>query len=318
MSMKFRLVLLAMLLAGCAGNSSNDEDARGTIEVPEIDLGAMTAARVISVLVEEGAVVRAGDTVAVLTQTDLSATRAAAMARVAGAAASLRDLEAGARPEEIKRAEAELSAAGAEVDRAAKELIRVRDLSSRDVVSKASLDDAVSADQVARGRRDAADEALRLLKAGSRFERIEAARSEVASARAALAQVDARAGDLVLTTPVGGIVLSKNAEPGEALGPNVPVVTVGETGRPYVRVYLAQSRVALLTVGDSVDVITEDGRALGAGVMAINPRAEFTPRVALTEQERADLMFGVKVEFARPGDAPHPGLLVRVRLRPRA
>lgn len=312
---RHRMLLLAALSAGCCRSASREEDARGTVEVPEIDLGAMTSARVISVPVEEGATVRAGDTVAVLTQTDLSAALAAQRARVAAAEANLRDLVAGARPQEIKRAEAELSGASAELDRAAKELARMRDLAARDVVSNSALDDAISADQVARGRRDAAEEALRLLKAGSRLERVAAARSEVANARAAVAQVEARAGDLVLVAPVGGIVLSRNAEPGEALGPNVPVVTLGETGRPYVRVYLHQSRVATLQVGDSVEVVTENGTVLSAKVMAINPKAEFTPRVALTEQERADLMFGVKVEFVRPLEAPHPGLWVRVRLR---
>ncbi|HEU5219250.1 MAG TPA: hypothetical protein VFU23_11355, partial [Gemmatimonadales bacterium] len=56
------------------------------------------------------------------------------------------------------------------------------------------------------------------------------------------------------------------------------------------------------------------GRSVAGHVVAINPRAEFTPRVALTEKERADLMFGVKVEFANPAEAPHPGIWVTVRL----
>ena len=307
-------ILAASLLAGCRPGADSDLDARGTVEVPEVDLAALSAARVLSVPVEEGATVKAGDTVAVLSQVDLSATRAALQARVRTAEANLRDLEAGARPEEIHRAEAELSGARAESERAAKERDRIGDLVARDVVAKAQLDDAISADLVARGRRDAASEALRLLQAGSRIDRISAARSDVANARAALAQVDARAGDLVLVSPVAGIVLSRNAEPGEALGPNVPAVTVGEMGRPYVRVFLSQSRVVGVRVGDSAVVTTEDGRALPARVVALNPKAEFSPRVALTEQERADLMFGVKVEFARPEQAPHPGLWVRVRL----
>ena len=190
----------------------------------------------------------------------------------------------------------------------------MRDLSSRDVVSKQTLDNAVSADGVARSRFLAAEESLRLLKAGSRPERIRAARAEVANMRAALGQIEARAADLVLTAPVGGIVLGRYAEPGEAVGPMVPVLTVGETARPYVRVFLPQWLVSGVQAGAAAEVVTEDGRALAAHVVAINPKAEFTPRVALSEQERADLMFGVKVEFANPAAAPHPGLWVTVRL----
>jgi HlyD family secretion protein len=136
----------------------------------------------------------------------------------------------------------------------------------------------------------------------------------VASARATLEQVEARAADLVLTAPVAGIILGRHAEPVEALAATVPVVTVGETARPYVRVYLPQWVVTKLAAGAPAEVVTGDGRTLQGKVVAINPKAEFTPKVALTEQERADLMFGVKVEFARPAEAPAAGLWVVVRL----
>ena len=314
MTVHWSAVLMLVLAAACNRGQADPHAARGTVEVPEADIGAMTAARVVSVLVDEGAAVRAGDTLALLTQTDLSASLAAQAARVATAAANLRDLTAGARPEEIRRAEAELESATAELTRAVAELGRIRELAARDVVSKQTLDDAVGAERVARGRSQAAEEAVRLLRAGSRPERIAGAQAELASARATLTQIEARAADLVLVAPVAGIVLSRNAEPGEALAANVPVVTIGETGRPYVRVYVPQSLAATLRVGDTATVITGEGRSLAGRVVAINPKAEFTPRVALTEQERADLMFGVKVEFANPAEAPHAGLWVTVRI----
>ncbi|HEV8196644.1 MAG TPA: HlyD family efflux transporter periplasmic adaptor subunit [Gemmatimonadales bacterium] len=310
--------LLFLLGAGCAKSAPDSYDARGTVEVPEVNLGAMTSARVIAIRVDEGARVAAGDTIALLTQVELGATLAAQAARVTGASANLRDLEAGARPEEVHRAEAEVAAATAELERATKELVRMRDLASRDVVSRQTLDNAVTAERVARARLSSAEEALRLVKAGTRPEQVAAGRAEVASARAALAQIEARAADLVLVSPVAGVVLSRNAEPGEGLGPNVPVVTIGETGRPYVRVFVPQSRVTSLAVGSAAQVVTEDGRTMAGRVVAINPKAEFTPRVALSEQERADLMFGVKVEFATPAEAPHPGLWVTVRLDAKA
>lgn len=306
--------LLVLLAAGCGGASGEPLESRGTVELPEADIGAMTAARVLAVRVEEGARVSAGDTLALLTQHDLSASLAGQAARVSTAQANLRDLAAGSRPEEIRGAEAELAAAKAELERGVADLGRVRELASRDVVSQQALDDAVGIERVARARAEATAEALRLLQAGTRPERIRGAQAELASARAALAQIEARAADLVLLAPVAGIVLSRNAEPGEALAPNVPVVTIGETGRPYVRVYVPQSLAATLRVGSAATVITGDGRSLAGRVAAISPKAEFTPRVALTEQERADLMFGVKVEFANPAEAPSAGLWVGVRL----
>jgi HlyD family secretion protein len=306
--------LLALLLVAACGASADPFLARGTVEMPEVDLSTLAAARVVAVRVDEGALVQAGDTLAFLTQSDLDATLAAQRARVATAAANLRDLEAGSRPEEIRSAEGELRTAEAELQRLGKDLERTRGLAATGLVSQETLDHAVTAEQAARGRVQVAEERVRLLHAGSRPERIQAARSELNTARAALQQLVARASDLVLTAPVSGIVLSRNAEPGEALGAGIPVVTIGETARPFVRVFFPQSVVTGLTVGAPVMVLTGDGRSVPGRVTAINPRAEFTPRVALTEQERADLMFGVKVEFDDPAQAPYPGLWVTVEI----
>jgi HlyD family secretion protein len=305
----------ALLLAvACGKGDATTYLARGTVEMPESDLSAPQAARVIALRVDEGSPVHRGDTLALLTQTDLPASLAAAQSRVATAEANLRDLQAGARPQEIRQAEAEVSAAEAEAERSRQLLDRAKALVASNAIARQQYDDAVAADRVAAQRLEEAKEALALAKAGARPQRVEAARSEVSTARAALAQLQARATDLVLSAPFDGIVLGRHAEPGEALGPNVPVLTVAETARPYVRVFVPQAIVSGLALGAPVDIVISPDRIIKGKIEAINPKAEFTPRVALTEQERADLMFGVKVAFANPTEAPHAGLWVSVRI----
>jgi len=305
----------ALLLAvACGKGDATTYLARGTVEMPESDLSAPQAARVIALRVDEGSPVHRGDTLALLTQTDLPASLAAAQSRVATAEANLRDLQAGARPQEIRQAEAEVSAAEAEAERSRQLLDRAKALVASNAIARQQYDDAVAADRVAAQRLEEAKEALALAKAGARPQRVEAARSEVSTARAALAQLQARATDLVLSAPFDGIVLGRHAEPGEALGPNVPVLTVAETARPHVRVFVPQAIVSGLALGAPVDIVISPDRIIKGKIEAINPKAEFTPRVALTEQERADLMFGVKVAFANPTEAPHAGLWVSVRI----
>ncbi len=298
----------------CSRGSGDSYEARGTVEVHEVDLSALTPGKVLSVRVDEGASVRQGDTLAVVGQLDLNATLAAARAALATAEARVRDLEAGARPQEIKQAEADLAGAEAEAARTGKALDRARALLVDNAIARQQYDDAVAANQVAGEKVTAAREALALARAGSRPEQIQAARAEAENARATLARVQANATGLVLVTPVTGIVLGRHAEPGEVLPAGVPVLTVGETAHPFVRVYLPQSLVTTLAIGIPVEIVTEDKRSMRGSISAINPKAEFTPRVALTEQERADLMFGVKVDFANPAEAPHPGLWVTVRV----
>jgi HlyD family secretion protein len=308
---------LGLLVAatGCGGAADHWLIGRGTIEVPEVDLAAPVGARVVAVRVEEGAVVAPGDTIVLLSQADLPASVEAQRARVGMAAANLRDLERGARPEEIKRAEAEVAAAAAEAERTAIEVERLRSLFRRDVIARQQLDNAETAAQVARERKRGAEEALGMLRAGTRQDRIAMARAELATARASLDMVEARSADLVLTAPVASRVLLRQAEPGEFLAQGTAAVTLGEIGRPFVRVYVPAARVAELKVGDEAEVMVDgtDNRVGRARIVAINTEAEFTPRVALTEAERADLMFGVKLDLVGHQSGAHPGLWVSVR-----
>jgi len=314
------LTLLALALAplllipGCTSDAGLPV-GEGTVEVHEANVSAPVSATVLEIRADEGDRVQAGDTLALLLLNDLEATIAMRLAELASAKATLRDLEAGARVPELARAEAELAAAEAEVVRATRELERLRALTAAGALSPQDLDNAVARQETATGRRDAAAEALRLLGAGTRPERVAAARARVKAAEATLATALARQTDLVLRAPFDGRVLSRLTEPGEVLGAGSPALTVGEVGRPWVRAWFTATVISRLSVGDSALVELPAG-TVRARVSAIAPRAEFTPRVALTEEERADLLFGVKVEPVDPGEAEalHPGLWARVRL----
>jgi HlyD family secretion protein len=305
--------------AACAACDRPDDRAvraTGTIEVREVDVSPLVPARIVQVLVDDGHPVRIGDTLATLTQSTTRADIAQAGAGVRAAEAALREAVAGARPREIERAQADLRATEAEAVRATRDLERLRPLADSGTVSRQSLDAARADAEMAGGRRDAAREALRLLQEGTRAERVQAARAQVASARATLAASRAVAQDLVLTAPVDGIVISRNAEPGEMLGAGQSVLTLGETAAPFVRVYVPTRQLPRVRQGQHV-VARLDGypdRLIPGQVVAISPKAEFTPRIALTEEERADLVFGVKVALSDTTGLLRPGLPATVEL----
>jgi HlyD family secretion protein len=259
--------------------------------------------------------VRAGDTLATLTTPALGAEIAQRRARASASEAALRDLEQGARPAEIARAEAELRAAATEAARTARDLERYTALAAAEVISRQQLDGARAAATSAAARRDQASEALRLLRQGTRRERVAAARAEVEAARAGVEAAQATANDLVLLAPTSGVVLGRHAEPGELVSVGEPLLTIGETHRPYVTVYVNEHLLPRLRVGGGaagrLDAMPE--RPFRGRVTAVNSRAEFTPRVALTERERADLLFGVRVDFADSTETLKPGLPVTVR-----
>jgi HlyD family secretion protein len=312
--------LLALLALACRGDTHAGVEGTGTLEVVEIDVAPLTPARVIRVWREEGDTVRAGDTLVSLTQSTIEADVSARRARVAAAEAQLRDLQAGARPAEIASAEAELRAAESELARTSADRDRITALLRTGGVSAQEADATRNAATVAEARRDRARDALRLLQEGSRPQRIAAARAEVANARAALAAAERAVSDLVLAAPVNGVVMLRTAEPGEVVAAGMTAMTIGELATPYVRIYVNQKMLPDVKLGaraeGRLDGMPE--RPFAGTVVAINPRAEFTPRVALTEDERADLLFGVKIAFRDSAGTLKPGLPITVRIYPPA
>lgn len=315
-----RCSVLLLGVAACGGRDPNLIEGVGTLEVVEVDVAPLVPARVVRVWREEGDTVRAGDTLVSLTQSNTRAEVEARRARLASAEAQLRDLMAGATGPEIARAESELRAADAEATRSQQDLQRLTALESAGGVPRQAIDAARSAAAFAAARRDAARDAVQLVRQGARPERVAAARAEVTNARAALAASEQSANDLVLVSPVSGVVLLRNVEPGEVLNAGMPALTVAELRTPFVRIYVNQRALPRVRLGQRVEAVLDGfpDRAFAGRVVSINPRAEFTPRVALTEEERADMLFGVKVAFEDSTGALKPGLPVTVRIAPPA
>ena len=279
------------VLAACAKPDSATVEAIGTLEVVEVDVSPISAGRVSRVLVDEGAAVRAGDTLAVLTTPTLPSDVAQRQAREASANAALQEATRGPRTEEIASAAAELASAEAALDRANKDVERLRPLAAKQNVSAQDFDAVRATAASALGHRDALKAQLKLLQEGTRPERLHAAEADERGARASVASALATAGDLVLLSPVTGTVIARSTEPGEIV---LPRLKVGQHVNATLDAYPAHKF---------------EGR-----VVAISTVAEYTPRVALTEKERSDLLFGVKVEFSDTTGMLKAGLPITVRI----
>jgi HlyD family secretion protein len=287
--------LLLLALAAC--REEGPRQAMGTLEIVEVDVSPMQPARIVEVRVREGDVVRAGQVLAVLEQPQTQGQVPLGQAQVSSARARLHDLEAGPRAPEIERAEADLRVRQAEAERSAREAERLRVLQQAGAVSRQVFENARAAATAA---------------AASTCP----ARAEVAGAEAALQSAQQTAGELTLVAPVDGVVMLRAAESGETVAAGQPVLTVGDPRRPWTRVYVGQEVLPTLRVGQTVTARLDafPDRTFRGRIAALSPRAEFTPRVALTEDEREDLLFGVRVEFDDASGMLKAGLPLTVDL----
>jgi len=306
---------MCAVLAGCSDRAGTVR-ASGVVEMDEVDVASLEGGRIERLLVDEGDSVQVGDTVAVLQRGELVAQVQAQIAQASRAAAQSQEVVTGPRAEEIRKARADLASAMAQVDWAEKNLARTEELLKGNVIAQADVDRARTDRDAAVARRDAAQQALALLEKGSRHEEVTAAREAAVAARAQLAALRSRQGELLLLAPARGVVLLRNFEPGELAQPGQPVVTLGDPESLWVRVYVAAPEIGKVRIGSRAEVIATGfaKRTFPGRVVTIATTAEFTPRAALTEEERANLVFAVKIAVDPTGGALKAGLPVEVRI----
>ncbi len=302
---------LALCGAACGGDETSITVA-GTIEIREVNLAPLVDGRLARLVADEGDSVRTGDTVAVLTQPGLEERIAEAIARHRSAVAHVRDLAAGARRQELERARAGLESALADSARAALDASRITRLYDSTAASAADRDAAAAAATTSAARARQAREDLALLEAGPREQTLLAARRDAEAARAYIASLTALRDELTLTAPQPGVILLRLAEVGEVIGAGTPVLTLGVVGDPWIRAFVGQDVIGRVRRGTDVRIAIDSyPDTTFAGVIAeIDPDAAFIPRAALTERERADLVFGIKVRIDDAQGRLKPGMPV--------
>lgn len=327
---QWAVVAACAALIGCREpESTGTVRVSGHVEATEVQVAAEVGGRLIELRVSEGDRVAAGDVVANLDTRDVELQVGRARAERNAADAHVRLLLAGARPEDIRRAEAQADSAAAEVAgmqadlRAAEvDLQRFEALLEANAGSQKQRDDARARVDVARererGARDrvrAAREVVAVLKAGAQREEVEAARARVASVDAQLAVLEKMRTDAVVTAPVGGIVTQTLSDTGEMVAPRMPILVVTDLDRAWANLFVPGPFMSMVSLGQAVDVVTDAGNRVPGKVTFISPQAEFTPRNVQTADERSKLVYRIKVAVDNSAGVLKQGMPVDAELR---
>lgn len=313
MRSQLRLALSLAALAALAGCQAANEDtgihASGHIEATEVRLAAKVGGRLMEAPLEEGHKVAVGDLVARFESVDAEHQLAQARATEQAADAQLRLLLAGSRSEDLRRAEDHMAQAQSELDAASRDLARLEGLADRGTATEKARDDAATRRDIASRAVAAAQAELDKLTAGPRSQEIDAARAQRASATARAAAISQQITDATVLAPRAGVLTERIAEPGEVLPPGATLAVLTDVGHPWLNVWVDEPSLAAIRLGDPVEVRVDghDGPLQGT-VAFVSPVAEFTPKNVQTPEERAKLVFRVKVALANPDGLFKPGM----------
>jgi HlyD family secretion protein len=324
-------VAIACLFAttvACRNGTEGPPRASGYVEATEVRVSPEVGGRVVELKVAEGDRVATNDLIARVNTADTELAIRRGEADRDQAVAQLRLLQAGARGEDIRQAQAQMEsaqadvkAADAEVQNATTDFQRFEALLQANAGSRKQRDDAAMRREVAvarvsaaRERVRAAAEAVAKLKAGSRVEEIAAARARVASTEAQIATLQKNLSDAELHSPVSGIVTSKLIDQGEVIAARTPIVVVTDLDNAWANVYVDEPMVPRLKLGQKAIVVTDAGQRIEGTITFISPKAEFTPRNVQTADERSRLVYRVKVTTNNKEGVLKAGMPVEVEL----
>jgi HlyD family secretion protein len=329
MSKRMRIVAVVLvvgtavtwLLTRGGGDAADELTASGTVEATDADLGFQAAGRIARVLVREGDRVAAGAELARLDAREIEAGVDAARSAVGAAEARLAELRQGTRPQEVATAEAALRSAGQRLDEARRDVERARTLFEGGAISRQTLDRAETSLELAQDASIQSSEQLTLLREGPRTETIRAQEALVGQALANLARAEATLANTIVEAPFAGVVTIRHREPGEAVVPGAPVVTLLDPDDRWVRIYVREDLIGRVAIGQPARIAADTyrDRVYAGEVVFIGSEAEFTPRNVQTSEERTKLVYPVKVRITGdPSFDLKPGVPADVTLEPPA
>lgn len=282
--MKKYLVIIALLATACSGGKQNF-DATGTFEATEVTVSAEQNGRLLSFNLTEGMTLSALQQVGLIDTVQL-----ALQARALGAT---KESIANQRPDLTKQ----IAATRQQLEKAEMEQQRFENLVRNNAANQKQLDDAESAVNVLKRQLEAQISALN--------NTTQSLNSQMSATEIQRMQVLDQLQKCRVSSPISGTVLSKYMEVGEFVTIGKPLFKIADIENMYLRAYVTSAQLSDVKIGQNVKVYADFGggdRKEYQGVVTwISERSEFTPKTILTKDERADLVYAVKIAVKNDG-----------------
>lgn len=283
--MSYKLLFgIAAVLTAC--NSGDKEyDATGTFEATETTVAAEQAGTLLTFSLEEGDNIEAGTEVGLIDTTQL-------WLKISQTEAS-KAVYQSQKPDQEKQ----IAATRQQLAKARTEQQRYKELVADGAAPSKMLDDASSQVQVLQRQLDAQVSALQT-STNALSRQMDAADVQVRQLRDQLLKCH-------IKSPVSGTVLEKYVERGEYVTPGKPLFKIGDVRHMYLRAYITSAQLKNVKTGQKVKVFADYGggqkKEYVGTVTWISSRSEFTPKTILTDDERADLVYAVKIAIETDG-----------------
>ena len=248
------LVLVAGVLIYFGSRPTPNAPIVGVVRATEVRVEPEVDGQLVSISVEKGAHVHAGDVLASLSAVELTAQADQARAALGSANANRNNVYAGVRREQVDSLKAQIAKANARLEYVQAQLTRTSTLARQSFESQQSLDQAENDVASARADVEEAQANYDAAVAGPSREERAIADAQVQATAAALAVIERRLEKMILRAPADGVVSVIASEVGENVHAGQPILMVEAAGRQWLSFNIREDYLRGLAVGKTADV----------------------------------------------------------------
>jgi len=280
----FAAILLPLMFAAC-GSGNNKFDASGTFESDEVIVSSEATGNLQWFTVEEGSVLQKGQVVGVVDTIQLHLKKKQLEGSITSVLAKRPDIAT------------QLAAIQKQIDVATTEKKRFENLVQSNAATSKQLDDVNSQLDVLKKQYAATKSSLTITTQGLD--------AETLSLKAQIDQINDQISKSIVKNPIDGTVITKYAKQSEVTANGKALYKIGDLSTLILRMYVSGDQLAQIRLGQQVNVSVDDGkggyRRLQGTIYWISAKSEFTPKTIQTKDERANLVYAVKVHVKNDG-----------------
>lgn len=284
-ALNYIIPFFLILLYSCSSDEKGT-DATGVFEATEIIVSAESSGKLLSFTIQEGDDLKQGQSLGQIDSTQLYLNKLQVEANQLALLSSMPDVQS------------QLNAIESEIDKAEFEKKRIEKLLAADVATQKQLDDINAQIEILKANLKAKKKGLNINT-----------RAIIAQSEAMEAQINLINDQLkrsTISSPIDGTVLVKYAEEGELTAMGKPLFQVANLERMILRAYVTGDQLPLIQIGKIIKVLAEigtDGNQEYEGqVTWISGKSEFTPKTIQTQDERANLVYAIKIAVPNDGN----------------
>lgn len=276
---------VTIIMASSCGSKENTFDATGFFDATEVTVSSEANGRIVSFDISEGQNIYADEILGCIDSVQLYLSKLQIEKNIEALKTSIPNVntQTASLKEQIKKQKFERD--------------RVENIVKSEAAPRKQLDDINSAISVMEEELKAAESNLE--------NNIASVNAQIAAYEMQLAQIKDRLAKCMISSPIDGTVLSKYAQAGELATAGKPLFKVADTRHLYLRAYFTLSQLSNMKIGQKVKVMADFGgnniREYDGTITWISEKSEFTPKSILTKNDRANLVYAVKISIENDG-----------------